>query len=164
MRTRRSFAVTSKFFPPPFNEVIDRVVEEYVYSVGAGGFNRCQIEARILDTPEFRRIHAIQVRYLEDIDLETPIIDYMRKRIYLDLNEHVGPNGTKDLVEVLAGSKNGDRFVWYRADDMTCAELRAILKALTDDEAQRPVQGNAARIGRLAALIQQRLEAQESLP
>ena len=140
----------------PFNEIIDLVVEEFLDSVGMVEFNRCQIEARILNTPEFRRIHGIQMRYLEDIDVETPIMDYIRERVYFDLNEHVGPDGTKDFIEVLSGSANGDRFTWRRADVITTTELRTILQGLIDDEAQRPVQGNAARITRLTSLIQQR--------
>src|SRR5437764_15372868 len=85
-----------------FNEVIDRTVKEYLDSVAAMQFDRRDIEVRILATPEFQRIHDIQAQYLADIDLETPMIEYMRKRVYSDLSEHLGPDGTKDLIEVLA--------------------------------------------------------------
>jgi hypothetical protein len=152
--------VRSTSLPPSFNEVIDRTVEEYLDTIGATGFDQCQIEMRILSTPEFRRIHAIQVQYLEDIDLETPVIDYMRKRVYSDLNEHVGPDGTKDLIEVLATRTEGNRFAWYRLDGITTPELLTFLKALIEDEAQRPVRGNTARISRLTSLIQQRQEGE----
>ena len=145
-------------FPPSFNGVIDRVVDAYLDSIGALGFDKCQIERQILATPEFRRIHEIQVQYLEDIDLETPIIDYMRKRVYSNLNEHVGPDGGKDLIEVLARRPDGDRFTWYRLNGISTPKLLAFLTTLIDDEAQRPVQGNMARIARLTSLIQQRQE------
>ena len=98
------------------------------------------------------------MQYLEDIDLETPIIDYVRKRVYSDLNEHVGPDGEMDLIEILAGSTDGDRFTWYRLDGISTAALLMILKTLIEDESQRPVQGNAARIARLTCLIEQRHE------
>jgi hypothetical protein len=150
----------SKSFPPTFNEVIDRTVEEYLDTVGAAGFDKCQVEMRILSTPEFRRIHDIQIQYLEDIDLETPIFDYMRKRVYCDLNEHVGPDGKRDLIEVLAGRANGDRFTWHRLEGISTQKLLTILKTLIDDEAQRPVQGNMARIARTTSLIQQRQEVE----
>lgn len=150
----------STSFPPSFNEVIDRTVEEFLDSVGATAFDKCQIERRILATPEFRRIHDIQVQYLEDIDLETPIIDYIRKRVYCDLNEHVGSDGKKDLIEVLTCRTQGDRFTWYRQDCISTRKLLAILKALIEDEEQRPVQGNMARIARLRSLIQQRQESE----
>jgi hypothetical protein len=150
----------SKSFPPSFNEVIDRTVEEFLESVGAAGFDKCRVEMRILATPEFRRIHDIQVQYLEDIDLETPILDYMRKRVYTDLNAHVGPDGKRDLIEVLAARANGDRFTWHRLEDITTRKLLTILKTLIDDEAQRPVQGNMARIARTTSLIQQRQEVE----
>lgn len=145
-------------FPPSCNEVIDRTVEEFLTSVGTAGFDKCEIERRILATPEFRRIHAIQVQYLEDIDLETPIIDYMRKRVYSVLNDHVGPDGEIDLIEVLTGRTQGDRFTWHREDGISTRKLLAILKTLIDDEAHRPVQGNTARIARLTSLIQRRQE------
>jgi hypothetical protein len=149
--------------PRSFNDLIDRTVREYLDTVGAAGFDRRQIELRILDTPQFRRIHAIQVQYLEDIDLETPISEYMRQRVYSDLNQHTGPDGKQDLVEVLAGSTEGDRFTWYRLDGITTPRLLEMLNALIDDEEQRPVQGNGARIARLQSLIQQRQEGEESI-
>jgi hypothetical protein len=152
--------VKSTSLPASFNEVIDRTVEEYLDAVGAARFDLCHIELRILATPEFRRVHDIQVQYLEDIDIETPVIDYMRKRVYSDLNEHVGPDGTKDLIEVLAGRAEGNRFTWYRLDGITTPQLLTFLKALIEDEAQRPVQGNVARIARLASLIQERQEGE----
>lgn len=153
----------SKSSPPSFNEVIDRTVAAYVESVGAAGFDKCQVEMRILATPEFRRIHEIQVQYLEDIDLETPIFDYMRKRVYSLLNEHVGLDGQRDLIEVLAGRADGDRFTWHRLDGITTRSLQTILQSLIADEAQRPVQGNMARIVRLTSVIQQRQEGEAEL-
>ncbi len=158
--TRHShrLGMKSRSSPPPFNDVIDRTVEDFLNSIGAAGFDKCQIEKRILGTPEFRRIHDIQMQYLEDIDLETPIIDYARNRVYCALNEHVGPDGEMDLIEILAGRTDGDRFTWYRLDGISTAALLTILKTLIEDEAQRPVQGNAARIARLTCLIEQRQE------
>jgi hypothetical protein len=144
--------------PPSFSDVIDRTVKEYLDTVGAARFDRRQIVIRILDTPEFRRIHDIQVQYLEDIDLETLIIDFVRERVHSDLREHIGPDGRKDLIEVLAGSTEGDRFTWYRLNGITTPTLLAMLKALIEDEEKRPVQGNAARIARLKSVIQQRQE------
>jgi hypothetical protein len=151
-------SVKAASLQPSFNEVIDRTVEEYLNSVAATRFDQCQIELRILATPEFRRIHDIQVQYLADINLETSIIDYMRQRVYQDLNDHVGPDGTRDLIEVLSGRSHGDRFIWCRLNGITTRKLRTLLKALIEDEAQRPVQGNTARIARLTSLIEQRQE------
>jgi hypothetical protein len=148
----------SRSSPPPFNEVIDRTLEDFLNSIGAAGFDKCQIEKRILSTPEFRRIHDIQMQYLEDIDLETPIIDYARNRVYCALNEHVGPDGEMDLIEILAKRTDGDRFTWYRLDVISTAALLTILRTLIEDETQRPVQENAARIARLTCLIEQRQE------
>ena len=145
--------------PRFLSDVIDRTVKEYLDTVGAAGFDRRQIERRILDTPEFRRIHDIQVQYLEDIDLETPIIDFVRERVHAVLREHIGPDGKKDLIEVLAGRTTGDRFTWHRVNGTTTPMLMAMLRALIEDEEKRPVQGNAARIARLESVIQQRQEA-----